>query len=272
MPTAGSSRRRGRRDRAVELSADARVVEGSSGPGLGQHGRAQARGGHPGVRHLDGQAGPAGGAAAGSAERAARLRSRLGGLRAHRAPRDRPHHLHRRVRHRPRHLRRRGRNLVPVSLELGGKGANIVFDDADLANAVDWSVRRPSAMPGRCAWPARLYVQRGVYPEFLERLATAAESMVIGDPKDPQTQLGRWRRWSTTRRCGRTWTARCRRRHGRDRRWARPRLGHPADDRWLGAPPQARICREEVFGPVVTVAPSTPRPRQWRRRTIRPTA
>ncbi len=83
------------------------------------------------------------------------------------------------------------RNLVPVSLELGGKGANIVFDDADLANAVDWSVRAAFGNAGQvCLAGSRLYVQRGVYPEFLERLATAAESMVIGDPKDPQTQLG----------------------------------------------------------------------------------
>ncbi|MGW1028296.1 aldehyde dehydrogenase [Streptomyces sp. NPDC002577] len=83
------------------------------------------------------------------------------------------------------------RNLTPVSLELGGKGANIVFADADLAGAVDWSIRAIYTNSGQvCLAGSRLYVQREVYDEFLSRFVAAADAMVIGDPKDAATQIG----------------------------------------------------------------------------------
>ncbi|HEX7660709.1 MAG TPA: aldehyde dehydrogenase [Pseudonocardiaceae bacterium] len=82
-------------------------------------------------------------------------------------------------------------NLTPVSLELGGKGANIVFADADLDNAVSWSVRAIFTNAGQvCLAGSRLFVQRDIYDEFLSRFVAAAEAMVIGDPKDPATQFG----------------------------------------------------------------------------------
>src|SRR6266487_3660304 len=82
-------------------------------------------------------------------------------------------------------------NLVPVSLELGGKGANIVFDDAALDNAVDWSIRAIFSNAGQvCLAGSRLYVQRGIYDEFLDRFTAAAQALIVGDPKDPATQLG----------------------------------------------------------------------------------
>ena len=82
-------------------------------------------------------------------------------------------------------------NLVPVSLELGGKGANIVFDDADLDNAVAWSIRAIFSNAGQvCLAGSRLYVQRGIYAEFTDRFVAAAKALVAGDPKDEATQLG----------------------------------------------------------------------------------
>ncbi|MER6630514.1 aldehyde dehydrogenase [Streptomyces sp. NPDC000987] len=82
-------------------------------------------------------------------------------------------------------------NLTPVSLELGGKGANIVFADADLDNAVDWSVQAIFRNAGQvCLAGSRLYVQREIYDEFLSRFTAAAEALVIGDPKDEATQFG----------------------------------------------------------------------------------
>ncbi|NBM16125.1 aldehyde dehydrogenase [Streptomyces sp. GC420] len=82
-------------------------------------------------------------------------------------------------------------NLTPVSLELGGKGANIVFADADLDNAVDWSIQAIFRNAGQvCLAGSRLYVQREIYDEFLSRFAAAAEALVIGDPKDEATQFG----------------------------------------------------------------------------------
>ncbi len=77
-------------------------------------------------------------------------------------------------------------HLAPVSLELGGKGANIVFDDADLDNAVHWAVEAIFRNSGQiCLAGSRLYVQSGIYDEFMTRFVAAAEALAIGDPFDP---------------------------------------------------------------------------------------
>jgi aminomuconate-semialdehyde/2-hydroxymuconate-6-semialdehyde dehydrogenase len=81
-------------------------------------------------------------------------------------------------------------HLAPVSLELGGKGANIVFDDADLDNAVYWAVEAIFRNAGQvCLAGSRLFVQSRVYDEFLDRFRAAAEALVHGDPNDPATQF-----------------------------------------------------------------------------------
>jgi len=82
------------------------------------------------------------------------------------------------------------RNLIPVSLELGGKGANIIFDDADIDNAVHWAVEAIFRNAGQvCRAGSRLYVQSGIYDEFIEKYQAAAEALTMGDPKDPATQF-----------------------------------------------------------------------------------
>lgn len=82
-------------------------------------------------------------------------------------------------------------HLVPVSLELGGKGANVVFADADLDNAVDWSIRAIFTNAGQvCLAGSRIYVQRSIRDEFERRFIAAAEAMRLGDPLDPETQVG----------------------------------------------------------------------------------
>ncbi|AII11008.1 aldehyde dehydrogenase [Rhodococcus opacus] len=82
-------------------------------------------------------------------------------------------------------------NLVPVSLELGGKGANVVFADADLDNAIDWSIRAIFTNAGQvCLAGSRIYVERPLLDEFVDRFVAAANAMVVGDPKDPATQIG----------------------------------------------------------------------------------
>jgi len=146
-------------------------------------------------------------------------------------------------------------NLVPVSLELGGKGANIVFDDAALDNAVDWSVKAIFSNAGQvCLAGSRLYVQRGIYDEFLGRFTAAAQALVVGDPKDPATQLGplaSQEHWKKVRSFL----------DSIEPDGGTIRTGGPGEG-WVvlptiveNAPPAARVCREEVFGPVVTVTP-----------------
>ncbi len=81
-------------------------------------------------------------------------------------------------------------HLAPVSLELGGKGANIVFDDAELDNAVYWAVESIFRNAGQvCLAGSRLFVQAGIYDRFMEKFQAAAEALVIGDPFDPATQF-----------------------------------------------------------------------------------
>lgn len=83
------------------------------------------------------------------------------------------------------------KNLTPVSLELGGKNANIVFADAELDNAVDWSIQSIFRNAGQiCLSGSRLYVQRPIFDEFLARFVAKAEAMKIGDPLDPTTEFG----------------------------------------------------------------------------------
>jgi len=84
-----------------------------------------------------------------------------------------------------------GRRLVPVKLELGGKSPNIVFDDADLDKAVVGALAGIFGATGQtCVAGSRLLVQRGVYDQVVDRLATRAGSIRMGDPLDPATEMG----------------------------------------------------------------------------------
>ncbi|MFG1779520.1 aldehyde dehydrogenase family protein [Micromonospora sp. NPDC049048] len=76
-------------------------------------------------------------------------------------------------------------------LELGGKNPNLVFADADLPSAAMWSAIGGFSNSGQiCASGSRILVQRPVYDEFLAAFVAHAESFVVGDPLDPDTQLG----------------------------------------------------------------------------------
>ena len=82
-------------------------------------------------------------------------------------------------------------NVKPVTLELGGKSANIVLDDADLdqaAAAVLWGTFMHGGQV--CESGTRALVQRGVYDEFVSLLADRAGKIVIGDQLDMNTDLG----------------------------------------------------------------------------------
>lgn len=145
-------------------------------------------------------------------------------------------------------------HLVPVSLELGGKGANLVFADAHLDNALDWSIRAIFTNAGQvCLAGSRLFVQRAVYDEFVSRFADAAEAMVIGDPKHETTQIGPL---------------------ASEEHYHKVRsyldlvpsegkmLVGGLGEGWVVKPtavvdiaPDARLCREEIFGPVVVIIP-----------------
>ncbi len=83
------------------------------------------------------------------------------------------------------------RGLKTVTLELGGKSPNIVFDDADLDQAVKGVVSGIFAATGQsCQAGSRLLVQDGIHDELVRRLVAFISTAKLGDPADPQTQIG----------------------------------------------------------------------------------
>jgi acyl-CoA reductase-like NAD-dependent aldehyde dehydrogenase len=84
-----------------------------------------------------------------------------------------------------------GRNLVPVTLELGGKSPNIVFDDADLSKAIAGALAGIFGATGQtCIAGSRLLVHEAIHDTFVERLVQRAEAIRLGDPLDPATEMG----------------------------------------------------------------------------------
>ncbi len=82
-------------------------------------------------------------------------------------------------------------NITRVSLELGGKAANIVFADADLQRSVNSSVFAVFGNCGQdCCARSRLLVQRSVYEEFNQLLAARTAALRVGQPLDEQTEIG----------------------------------------------------------------------------------
>jgi phenylacetaldehyde dehydrogenase len=149
-------------------------------------------------------------------------------------------------------------NLTPVSLELGGKSPNVVFADADLEAAVEASAINAFFHSGQaCTEPARMLVQRGVYEEFLERLGAAAESFPVGSPFDPGALAGPL--VSSQQRERVLGYVESGRNEGAVVAHGGVALDRPgyyvAPTVLTGTTPAMKIEREEVFGPVVSVAP-----------------
>ncbi|MFI9076331.1 aldehyde dehydrogenase [Streptomyces sioyaensis] len=146
-------------------------------------------------------------------------------------------------------------NLTPVSLELGGKGANLVFADADLDSAVEWSIKAIFTNAGQvCLAGSRIYVERPVYEEFIERFGKAADALRIGAPGDPHTEispLSSEEHYAKVR----DYVALAERGEGRivtgglGEGWTvRPTIV-------VDVPETSRLLTEEIFGPVVVVTP-----------------
>jgi len=84
-----------------------------------------------------------------------------------------------------------GSNLKKVTLELGGKSPNIVFNDADVENAISWVNFGIFFNHGQCCCAgSRVYVQEGIYDKFVEAFKNRALKNKVGDPFDPQTFQG----------------------------------------------------------------------------------
>ncbi|WP_030385707.1 aldehyde dehydrogenase [Streptomyces sp. NRRL S-241] len=142
-----------------------------------------------------------------------------------------------------------------VSFELGGKGASVIFADADIDRAVAVAADAAFSNSGQiCLAGSRVFVQRPVYEQVVGALAKTAAGLRLGDPRDPATQVGPL---SSAEHHAKV--------TGHLRRAAEEGatlLGGGAREGWWVAPtvvvdaaPDAAICRDEVFGPVLTVHP-----------------
>lgn len=150
------------------------------------------------------------------------------------------------------------RGLKTVTLELGGKSPHIVFDDADLDEALPAVVSGIFAASGQsCQAGSRLLVQESIREPFVRRLVELARSLRLGDPRDPATQVGpiatraQFEKVKAYLELGLREGACCAA-GGR----ARAELGagqfiEPTI--FTGVNPGMRIAQEEVFGPVLCV-------------------
>lgn len=88
-------------------------------------------------------------------------------------------------------IRNSAENFAEVSLELGGKSPFIVFDDANIENAVNCSIAGIFGATGQsCVAGSRLYLQEGIADEFLNLIVSQANDIKIGDPLLDETQMG----------------------------------------------------------------------------------
>ncbi len=88
-------------------------------------------------------------------------------------------------------IRNSAENLSEVSLELGGKSPVAVFDDAKQDNAINGIVAGIFGASGQsCIAGSRLYIQKGIYKEFLNKLVKRADQIKIGAPMDADTEMG----------------------------------------------------------------------------------
>lgn len=154
------------------------------------------------------------------------------------------------------------RSIKRVTLELGGKSANIVFDDADLDQAVKGVVAGIFAATGQtCIAGSRALIHRPIYDAFVERLIALARSARMGNPLDLDTQVGpittrpQFEKVLDYMQVAKSEGAVCLLGGG-------PALRPECGTGWFVEPtifasvrPEMRIANEEVFGPLLALIP-----------------
>ncbi|MBP1971228.1 acyl-CoA reductase-like NAD-dependent aldehyde dehydrogenase, partial [Virgibacillus natechei] len=150
--------------------------------------------------------------------------------------------------------------LKKLSFELGGKNPNVIFADADMEDMIETTVRSSFINQGEvCLCGSRIYVERPIYDEFLERFSAKAKELVVGDPFDADTKVGalvseeHYNKvlgyLDIAKEEGGTFLTGGKAAEGFDKGF----FVEPTIITGLGK--DSRCVREEIFGPVVTVVP-----------------
>jgi len=148
-------------------------------------------------------------------------------------------------------------NLKNVTLELGGKSPNIVFNDANIDEAIGWANSGIYYNHGQsCCAGSRIYVQEGIYDEFVAAFKDRAEKNKVGDPfaadtyQGPQVSQLQYDRIMGYIESGRVEGATVEtggRRHGDKGYFIQPTI-------FTNVTPEMKIMQEEIFGPVCAIA------------------
>ncbi len=153
--------------------------------------------------------------------------------------------------------------LRDVSMECGGKNAAIIFDDCDIDKAIEGTLRSAFANCGQvCLGTERVYVQRGVYDEFVDRFVKEASELKLGLPQESDTNMGPLISLEHKEKV--MYYYRLAREEGAtvllgggepdmpdnlaNGAWVEPTI-------WTGLDDNARVIKEEVFGPCCHIRP-----------------
>lgn len=150
-------------------------------------------------------------------------------------------------------------NMKRVQVELGGKSPDVIFADADLDKAVPGAAMGVFTNSGQiCSAGTRIFVQRTIQEEFLARMVEFSKGIVVGDPFDPNVQLGPLVSQRQLERVMHYVSVGGS--EGADLRTGGSRLGGDLADGYFIAPTvfssvhnDMTIAREEIFGPVASV-------------------
>ncbi|MDS9472842.1 aldehyde dehydrogenase [Sporosarcina pasteurii] len=153
--------------------------------------------------------------------------------------------------------------LKKVSFELGGKAANIVFEDANLEKAIPISIQAAFMNSGQvCLAGSRILVQRSIFDEFVDKFKQAASELKVGDPQEAGTDMGpvvseeHYKKVTSYLKIAEEENSTLV--YG----GKRPNLPEHLKNGYYLEPtiyiqenPNARISQEEIFGPIVTLIP-----------------
>jgi aldehyde dehydrogenase (NAD+) len=147
-------------------------------------------------------------------------------------------------------------NLKNVTLELGGKSPTIIFDDANLEQAVKWAAKGIYLNQGQvCCAGSRIFVQEGIHEQFLKAFAVETEKNVLGDPFDhgtthgpqvSQTQFDKIMEYIDSGKKEGATLHTGGERHGDEGYFIKPTI-------FTDCKPEMKIMKEEIFGPVASI-------------------